>query len=756
MNLDTAVSNEHLTPGHRLGQFELLAHIAAGGEANIWSALDSTRQEIVALRLSIVNREEYFESKASNKYDLITTLDHPHIARVYSVDLFNDVLCLTNPFYPVGSLQDLIDQRRLSLTEVMRFASQITAALDYIHSRDVVHRDVKPSNILLDAKHRIYLTDFGLARPLSETTRALHTGHGTRLYAPPEQHTRKSMTYNSDIYSFGITLFQMLTGKLPWEGSSALAILQMDDGELIPDPRSVDPDLPRGLWGILCDMTALNPDDRPSNVVAAFDLLAGALEGSTVDFSPAPGKDTLLDRMLETVEPLRDPGERLAEDALYLYKKALSEERRNGDLPAASLTEYAFINSVFANADRYGLILTDAHRTFMLQNALYLGTDHQQWWDRLTDPAARMRVCEGIIGSGNQAAIERALTLLIETPGDIGVHSELSAVSAGRLIDVAVDAKEDMLAAHALSALQQAFEPAVAWQPFQFSVESDSKLGLLALRTERAANRRQAIGLIARMRSEAAVAAVWKARQRADQAQRLAALAEVLEAVGTLPHSLPSTVRLRAISELVVRQLGEDRPELFKAFLACAAGCGLGLGVHVFWLYRLPSYLDTIRILNAVGSGLIFGPVIGLGILVARLIGSRLRSLAPVPRVAVSAVTGALIVNVGIVGLYLLFLNRTPVGGLIGLGSFIWALGFGISALPRSRTVRVVISVFAVFSGIVLTWGLSLLTGLSPLLYYETTWPAANTLLLMATFSLLVGILGNSFSLAGKRGAAGI
>ncbi|NHZ71589.1 MAG: protein kinase, partial [Aquificales bacterium] len=231
---------EKLERGFQLDEYTLLETVGRGGEAEIWSGWDNRRNRVVALKITPTpgavggiptNTLSDFEQQAH----LIATLEHPHILPLYTFGTTVGYTYFAMRYSCMGSLADLLRGGALSIEETLDVTAQICSALAFLHARGVVHRDLKPDNVLLDSQRRVYLSDFGLARELGNETNILHTGRGTEAYASFEQHNRLGMTPQSDIYSLGILIYEMLAGKLPWEGAESLASRQYEDKEELPD-----------------------------------------------------------------------------------------------------------------------------------------------------------------------------------------------------------------------------------------------------------------------------------------------------------------------------------------------------------------------------------------------------------------------------------------------------------------------------------------------------------------------------------------
>lgn len=744
MNTTRLLSDNQFEAYHELAGYILLEPIGSGGEAKIWSAIDQSRNQLAAVKLiPKVEIDRYYRA-VDTEAVLIKNLDHPYIAGIYDSGTKDDLFYLVSPFFPLGSLENLLRGGPLDPLETLKLAAQIVLALDYIHSRNIVHRDIKPSNILLDAKKRAYITDFGLARLLSHTTQAFHTGHGTPVYSPPEQHTQDLVGPASDIYSLGITLFQVFTGDLPWGGTTSLAIRQMNTGENLPDPRRINPHLPQGLVDALRQITAFESQARPQKASDAFLLVAQTFRD--YQFHPALSTTDLStpEQFIHTILQPTNSKHRIFEDAEHIIDIEVGKWKSSPGKFGLSLSEYVFVDLVYSAAGQEIPVLSNEQREFMLHGALVYGYHHRRWWDALNNLTQQVQVCERVMINENHDAIERALISLLEAPPTESVVS-LPQTMIAKLIDLAHKTQDPTILNNALMLLKHGTARSEEWHPFQFSMAEDIKLAEIA--TGSSPHALYAAQIIGHIRSRVAVQTLWDAAQKSDAPKRLTPLSSVLESAGSLPASLPVLTRLSIWLALVQRQLFAERPTLIRSYLLGALGCALSLGLHTFLLYNLPSFLDSARFLNALGSGLLFGPIIGLGIFLAWWITSRLQTIRVIPRVLLGTAAGMLIINIGVVSYHLLFLGTTTAGGLIPLGSAFISLGFSLGTQVENKFWRALPGAGMIFLSLALTWWLAQLTNLSPIMYYQLTWTPVQTVMLMFVSSLLIGIAGSRVDL---------
>jgi len=207
----------------RINHFQLIERIGSGGFGTVWKALHSELGRYVALKLP---RTSHLQGSEAEQFlqeaRTAASLDHPGIVKVYEIGTFEDNIYIASEFIEGKSLAERIG-KGLSQNEAVSIALQLAHALDYAHQAQVVHRDVKPHNVLLDATGKPHLSDFGLAGHFTtdRTVTLDATGEvfGTPSYMSPEQARGQRVDERSDVYSLGVVLYEMLTGQVPFQGT---------------------------------------------------------------------------------------------------------------------------------------------------------------------------------------------------------------------------------------------------------------------------------------------------------------------------------------------------------------------------------------------------------------------------------------------------------------------------------------------------------------------------------------------------------
>lgn len=249
--------------GAKLGRYELLCRIAQGGMSEIYLGFDRRVRRRVAVKV-LYGSDEAFVRRFEREAVAIGTLSHDHILPLYDFGVQRPWYYLVMPFIEGGTLRDYLHKReRLTLEEASSFLCQIASALQHAHDHGVIHRDVKPSNILLRLDGHAYLVDFGLAKAKVATDSLSQSGTmiGTPEYMAPEQ-SNNINDYRSDIYSLGIILYQMLTGHVPFTGDTPVAVTLKHLQTPPPAPRQLNSDIPQSIENIILKALAKEPDKR--------------------------------------------------------------------------------------------------------------------------------------------------------------------------------------------------------------------------------------------------------------------------------------------------------------------------------------------------------------------------------------------------------------------------------------------------------------------------------------------------------------
>ncbi len=713
----------------RFRNFELLEQIGSGGEGVVWSGVDLEHDRIVAIKLmelTEAGKKKVQDQIYNQEMDNLLALRHPYILPIYDYGLTENLYYLVSPYVPGGSLRDLILVKEMAFQDVLGFAAEIAAALDYLHHQNVLHRDLKPSNILLDLNRNTYISDFGLAHIIPETTQALHTGRGTPPYSSPEQHAMKVMSRQSDIYSFGIMLFEMLTRQLPWNGEKILGIQQLYSREELPDPARINPQLPAGLAPVLRQMTNANPASRPDSAGEALGEVC-----LVFGMEPPP---------LRADRSMGEPENREL-DAQELLKLSLTRWGPHKDTMPLRLTDFALIE-MERKQSKLAATAPEAQRYF-LHSALFFGLDDDEWWNRVEDAALKMEVASFLIGTGNEETIERVVGHLQHDAGLNSAEAARSGKMIETLIGTAGRVNTPVLRQQILQALRKLAPHSGEWRAAAFSQELDSALADLA--SEDTLEGDEAANLIGQIHS---TAAAMRVAQSAPAERRIPALLEIQKAAGNLPRSLTLQTRLTVAAKLTLAGFIEQPLSLLTVLLMAYLGAVISVGVQNYLIIRIPAYLDTVRISVSLERGLFLGIFFGVGIALIRLMVERFHFSSVLARLAAASLCGGLIFSIGIYTFDILMVQIDLSGGLFMAGCLLAAFGFAQGALMHSRWLRMAVAAGAVFAALALTWIIHLAVlnagrELSPLFYYEYTWSSWQVGATMLVFSLPISILGN-------------
>jgi serine/threonine-protein kinase len=254
-------------------RFVLRDLLGRGGMSEVWLAEDRELSRPVALKLLASGADP---NRLIREARAIAALSHPNIAGVYDVGETSGRPYIVLEYLRGGTLEDrLRGGRPLPDFETERLASEIAAGLAHAHANGIVHRDLKPSNVLLDSENRAKLADFGIARAAGQATLTeAGTIMGTAAYLSPEQAKGRPVGPTSDVYSFGVILYRLLTGALPFTGSTALEVALKHSREQPRPIHSLRPDAPAGLAALAERALAKRPEERPADGTELAALLA--------------------------------------------------------------------------------------------------------------------------------------------------------------------------------------------------------------------------------------------------------------------------------------------------------------------------------------------------------------------------------------------------------------------------------------------------------------------------------------------------
>ena len=284
---------DRLQPGQMLGHYQIIEQIGEGGMATVYKAYQPSMDRNVAIKVlpSQLAESAEFAKRFQQEARIIAKLEHPHILPVFDYGESDGVTYLVMRYLDAGTLRERMETGRpLLLNEIDHLFTQLAEALSYAHSYGIIHRDLKPSNALIDSQGNLFLTDFGIAKMLeSASPRLTQTDviMGTPAYISPEQAQAIKVNQRSDIYSLGIILYEMVTGRVPFVAETPLAVILKHVSEPLPLPSTIKPDIPEAIEKVVLKALEKRPEDRYATVSDFLSAWKRALD-ETRSMRPSP------------------------------------------------------------------------------------------------------------------------------------------------------------------------------------------------------------------------------------------------------------------------------------------------------------------------------------------------------------------------------------------------------------------------------------------------------------------------------------
>ncbi len=279
------------------GRYEISEKIGSGGMADVYRATDSILNRTVAIKVLHPHfaNEEDFVARFKREAQAAANLNHPNIVNIYDWGAEDSTYFIVMEYLIGKSLKEIIDEQApLDENLIIDIGRQVLLAVEAAHKSDLVHRDIKPHNIIITENGDVKVMDFGIARSTSSTMTQTGSIMGTAFYLSPEQAQGAEVSSASDLYSVGIVLYEMSTGNVPFKGESPVSIALKHVHEAPVPPRRLNPDLSLSLQTIILKAISKNPNDRYSDAAELRHDLGKSANGELIEPTSASGEETII------------------------------------------------------------------------------------------------------------------------------------------------------------------------------------------------------------------------------------------------------------------------------------------------------------------------------------------------------------------------------------------------------------------------------------------------------------------------------
>ena len=304
-------------------RYEIIEQIGTGGMSDVYKAKCHKLNRFVAIKVmkSEFSEDKTFVSKFRAEAQSVAGFTHPNIVNVYDVGDENGIYYIVMELVEGITLKKYIEKRgRIPFKEAVSIAIQVANGLDAAHKHNIVHRDIKPQNIIISKEGKVKVTDFGIAKVASSSTINSSSTMGSVHYISPEQARGGYSDARSDLYSLGITIFEMLTGTVPFDGDSTVAVAVQHIQDEIPAPSTVTDDIPLSIDRIVLKLTQKKPDRRYQTAAELISDLKKSLVMPDTDFvvmAPLYGASGSASQVMPANNnPVKDEGDNLSDDVL--------------------------------------------------------------------------------------------------------------------------------------------------------------------------------------------------------------------------------------------------------------------------------------------------------------------------------------------------------------------------------------------------------------------------------------------------------